>query len=138
MYQLDATKRQQAISQVLGLLPSKSRTEARRTMVSLVHLFEGQDVNVIGVLYRAAEKGRFDTYSERLRKYYALHGKEVPIEVRSLPFGQDVDILRSLISPNRQRNPNYPPKLEELRRNKRAVKMELFFFDCYEEIKKLS
>jgi hypothetical protein len=136
--QYTPSQRSQALTTVLRLLPEDQRTQARSEIESLVECFDGQEVNTLGVLYRATEKGKFHEFAGKLRDYYLREGKKVPLETRGLPIGQDVQILRHLISRAGQTNPNFPPQLEALQRSPAAIKMELFFFDCYEEIKRVA
>src|SRR3989344_6663175 len=73
MYQLDETKRNEFASMVAELFPEIKRAKVKQEARELSDLFEGQDINVFGILHRASEKERFDEFKDKLRLYHESH-----------------------------------------------------------------
>ncbi len=141
--QIPVSERSGVLDELLELIPRGQRASARKTANKLADLYEGQDANVIGVLWRAAQRGKFDEYTRKLHDYYNTDGKNVPVNVRSLPAGQNPAILETLLKKEEQiaagtRDPKdrsyHPRVLQNIMRHPEAIRMELFFLKCYQDM----
>lgn len=143
MYLISSDGRAKVVESVLRFLPPESRDNARTAITEIADLFEGQDANALGVLHRAAERGRFHEYVGRLRDFYETKGKAVPVDVRPLPVFADPVILSRLLFVEKtiqlgHKSPDertlYPRNFQEMMRSPEAIEMELFFLDCYRRL----
>lgn len=137
MYQLNKKARNKTITTILATLPKNERGEKRAEVNEIVDLFEEQDANALGVLHRAAEKGRFEEYIGKLKDYYQREGKDVPVDERPIARFQPAGELSYWLKRNRNGkadNPNLPNEVKNLIEHPESIKMELFFAKCYEEI----
>ena len=143
MYQLTQTQRKEVLEEMLKLVPNSDGERIRDTTNKIADLYEGQDVNALGVLYRAVEKNRFDEFASRLETYHEDYGKNVPVSARPLPAGQHLGLLRTLLMQEEQikngerpleDRKRYPHQIQMIVRCPEAIKMELFFADCYQDI----
>ncbi|MBN2052079.1 hypothetical protein JW756_01115 [Candidatus Woesearchaeota archaeon] len=145
MYELNKEDRKQVVDDLALLIPNSKRCEARKIVNELADLFEGQDMNAVGLLYRSAEARRFDYYVKKLRVYYEQEGKNVPISIRSIARNQNIGVLKDIVEKENQimngSRPKsdrkyWPKQVQILARYLGSVKMELFFADCLKEITK--
>lgn len=145
MYELNPQKRKEVMGELLQLLPPSKRNEARKTVNELADLFEGQDLNTIGVLWRAAEVNKFDDYTAKLKDYYTREGQYISVRSRRTARNYNVGLLRAIAIQEKQIAEGFRPESErrywpqqfrELIKDLGSVKMELFFADCFEEIMK--
>ncbi|MDE1970373.1 MAG: hypothetical protein KGI50_02225 [Patescibacteria group bacterium] len=143
MFELAQRDREAVIMEILAFLPPEKREEAQKLAQRVTNCFEAQDANALSVLYRAAEKGRFDEYAQKLQEYHEKEGKNVPVDTRSSPRNGDIIVLRALLKKEEEirrgeREPsdrNYlPRRSQNLVKHPGAIKMELFFFDCFQDI----
>ncbi len=138
--QIPLEQRKEMLDEMVLLVPIEKRQQALKVTNELADLYEGQDLNTIGVLWRAVQKGKFDEYAQKLREYYNSEGKNVAVEVRSLPAGMDPGILEMLLKKEEQirsgdRDPKdrlYLPKIgQNIMVHPESIRMELFFLKCY-------
>ena len=122
------------VSGLVKLFPEEEKARVGEEARYLLSLYQGQEINTIGVLYGAAEKQRFDEFARKLKDYHEKTGKDVPIDDRALPIGVDVRVLERIVSPRGMKNPNFPPQLQNLQKHPEAVRMEIFFWNCYQEL----
>lgn len=143
MYQLTQTHRREVLDEMLKIVPDSDRKRIRDATNKIADLYEGQDANALGVLYRAAEKNRFGEYASRLESFYEKDGKHVPVSARALPVGQHLGFLSSLLMQEEQiergKRPKedrkrWPRQIQNILQYPEAIKMELFFGECYKEI----
>ncbi|MBU1111533.1 MAG: hypothetical protein ABIG93_01035 [archaeon] len=136
MYQLEEQTRNEFADKVAGLVQESQRDRARQETRELSDLFEGQELNVTGVLYRAAENDRFYEFAGKLRDYHRNCGDNVSAEGREVVRGQDVRMLKMLLNQVEidNINPNFPKELHKMTRYPDAIREELFFFKCYEDL----
>ena|SRR3989344_3812035 len=139
MYQLDETKRDEFAGQLAELFPEIERTQVKKEAREISDMFEGQDINVLGILYRASEKGRFSEFTEKLRSYYETHSKNISPYHRKLieenRFSKrDLEYFLFRVS-TKQINRNLPKKLLELMDKPKAMEEELFFHECSDSLK---
>jgi hypothetical protein len=144
-YILPKEERESMVAELVELLPAEGREEAKKKVMELSDLFEGQDLNTLGVLGRAAEKGRFDEYEQKLREYHQEKGQYVSPSDRKLicetqipepilrMMAQKEDEIAMGTRPVEDRD-RHPRKIAALMPKRGAVKMEIFFLDCYKEI----
>jgi hypothetical protein len=143
MYELNKEDRKRAVDELVLLIPHSKRDKARKNINNLADLLEGQDMNAVGLLYRAAEVGKFDYYVKKLQDYYKQDGQNVPIDTRIVARNQNIKMLRDIVEKETQiaakSRPKadrkyWPRQIQILARYLGSVKMELFFADCFEEI----
>lgn len=145
MFELAREDRDSVIADMLKFVPGKERERVQRLTNEVVDLFEAQDTNALGVLYRAAEKKKFDEYVKKLKNYYEKEGKDVSVNIRSGPRNQNITVLRSILEKEEQiqngkrdrKDRTYLPQpLQNLMKYPGAIKMEIFFFDCLRNLAK--
>lgn len=145
MYEIKKEERAGIIDELVRLLPDEKKADATTRVDHLADLYEGQDQNTIGVLWRAAEMGRFDEFAERLQEYHDEKGQHISVKERAYARNQDARVLNMLLQKEREieagtRHPkdrSYHPKaLQDLARHVSSMEMELFFMDCYREMMK--
>lgn len=141
--ELESEHRTEVISTILGLLPEGERGKYQEGIAKLTKSFEGQDANTLGVLYRAAEKDRFEEFYNKLEEYYEKEGQHVSVERRGAARNVNSIVLEDIVKKeteiaNKERDPKdrtyWPKKVQILAKNLGSVKMELFFLNCYREI----
>ena len=141
--QIPIEQRKEILEEMMSLVPKNTREQTLKVTNELADKYEGQDANTIGVLWRAAQKGKFSEYAKKLSEYYDKEGQKVSVQVRSLPAGQDPVILEMLLKKEEQiragdRDPKdrlYLPKIgQKIMQYPEAIKMELFFLSCYVEM----
>lgn len=126
-------------------VPERKREGVFKTINELADLYEGSDSNVIGVLWRAMERGteEFDKYAKKLQNYYKSKVAKIPANARSLVSGQDIATLEMLLQREEQiargervaKDRMFLPKYaQEMSKYPDAIRMELFFMDCYKEM----
>jgi predicted RNA-binding protein with RPS1 domain len=146
MYELNKEERKRAIDELVLLMQYSIRDKARKTANNLADLFEGQDLNAVGLLHRAAETGKFDYYVKKLQDYYRQEGQNVSVDIRSVARNWNIGVLlRDIVEKETQiadkTRPRtdrkyWPKKIQILARYLGSVKMELFFADCFKELTK--
>jgi len=143
MLHIPREQRSEFLDSIVAMFPEEKREDVITTVNDLADLYEGQDANIMGILYRAAEKKRFDEYAEKLQQHHQEHGNKVSWEGRSFVRGQDNTILRMLLMKEEQiqrgtrpeKDREYHPKvLQTMMKYPAAIREELFFLDCYREI----
>lgn len=144
-YELTPKKREAVFVPMLQLLPQSKRESAKKIINEIMDLYEGQDANAMGVLYRAAEKGCFEKYVKKLESYYEKEGKYVPVQFRHLARRQPLALLETILKqeeeiqagkrPEKDRE-RWPKPLQNIHEHPESIKMELFFANCYKEIMK--
>lgn len=131
------------INKLTGMFPADKRSVVKNTVSEIVGLYEGQDVNAMGVLWRAVEKDRFDEYATKLKEYHASEGKNVPVVARSVVVGQNTVILETVLKREEEiaqgirpaTDRQYLPKeIQKLANYLGAIRMELFFLKCYRDL----
>lgn len=141
--QIPLEQRKEILDEMVLLVPSEKRQQVLKVTNELADLYEGQDANTIGVLWRAAQKGKFDEYAQKVREYYNTEGKNVAVELRPLPAGMNPGILEMLLTKEEQirsgdRDPKdrlYLPKAgQKVMVHPEAIRMELFFLKCYQDM----
>ena len=145
MYELNKKNRTKIRDSLVQLLPVPKQDEARKTIDNLADIFEGQDMNTVGLLYEAAEVGKFDEYATKLKEYYEQEGKNVSVENRSVARNQNIFVLRDIVAKENQiaegaraksDRDYWPNQVQTLAKYLGSVKMELFFANCFREIMK--
>ncbi len=144
MYEINRDQRKEIVDEILKLI-SDNKDITRKTIDDLVDKFEGQDMNAIGLLYRAAEASRFEEYVAKLNDYYTKDGQYVSVDNRKAARNYNITILRDIVNketeivnlerPASHRN-YWPIEVQTLAKSLGSVKMELFFADCFQEIMK--
>jgi len=132
-------KKEEVLDILVREFPEEKREDTRTTASELMTQYEGQDYNVLGVLHRAAENGRFDEYVERLQAHYEEHVTDISPEDRRRVAGKNLDDLRYLLKRKRMRpDPadmrNFPKKIQDMVQCPEAMELELYFESCYREI----
>ena len=145
MYELTTDDRKGIVDEILRLLPGRDHDDTRRTIEDLADKFEGQDINTVGLLYRAAEAGKFDDYARKLDDYYEKEGQNIPVGERCYARNKDLRILRDIDQKEteieagtrpREHRSYWPLEIQGLARHLGSVKMELFFASCFQEVMK--
>jgi hypothetical protein len=143
MRELDKEQTKEVINEILTFLHKDKRNEANKNINDLVNLFEGQDMNTLGVLYNSAEKGRFEEFYKKLKDYYENDGKNVSVNNRVYARNVGAIILEDIVKKeteiaNKERDPKdrkyWPRNVQMIAEHLDSVKMELFFLNCYREI----
>lgn len=144
-YVVQEQDRENIASELVYMLPENERDGAKKKILEIADLFEGQDENAIGLLWRAAEHERFDEYAQKLLDYHQEKGQYVsPSDRRAISRANlQEPVLRMMAQREEQiangtrpaKDRTYlPEQMQKLITKRGAVNMELFFLDCYRDL----
>ena len=82
-FEIDPVAREKFIAEnIVALLPETERIEGKKRATTIVSNFVGADMDAISILGYAAERGRFNEFAEKLKRYYDWNLKYVHPEAR--------------------------------------------------------
>jgi hypothetical protein len=131
------------IDDLVEMLPQERRPECSQTLDNLANMYEGQDLNTMGIMWWAAKRDRFDEYATKLTEYHEEKAQHIPPEQRSAVAGQNIKVLKICLQKEYEiregrRSPKdreyLPRQLQNLMTYTGAIELEIFFFNCYRDL----